>query len=144
MDILAVLVVVALGSSAATTRYDMCPSSLPTRQSAVAVPAGWAAHVSDRESHLTGAGFSRGHPERLMILAPHESRSGYNRFIFGGSDEIWISCGYNGTQVSLDRAIGHPSSCEVMRLPATTQVSCSYPVDDSGAPNADRTDNQLP
>ncbi|HET7844928.1 MAG TPA: STY0301 family protein [Xanthomonadales bacterium] len=108
----------ALPALAATVRIE-CPPSIEATQAPVVAAIGeWHARAGAYGPYrLAGIGFSTGDPDRQMILAPDSTKTHGTtrvaRFRFGGEREIWASCGYLGTRISMARAIGMPRSCTV-------------------------------
>jgi hypothetical protein len=105
-----------------------CPARIDTQQQAT-VPNGWDVIPPALSwSRLVGAGFSTGHPSRLVFAIP-EVKEFKNRteatFTIGQTNEtVWIVCTYDGTKVNIAKAIGSPSKCVV----STTLVDQSISI----------------
>jgi hypothetical protein len=109
---------------------NFCPLQIQTEQSIVP-PKGWHLYKSIQPNRLKGAGFSVGSPSKGLTRKPQYSKENQfvlEKYFFGGSVDIWISCGYSNTSLALEKSIGKPKACTVQtnNLTGHVAIDCRY------------------
>jgi hypothetical protein len=127
--LLAGMVVVMLARTPALGKQVECPSTVAIQESAdLAQLEGWRTYdTSIKGSHnFFDVGFSEGPPEKLVFRTPSKStvtkKSKLEVYDLssGVSGELWISCIYRDTALSLTRRLPEKfSRCEVAYDPST-------------------------
>jgi hypothetical protein len=100
-----------------------CPSTISVQESAdLAKFEGWRTYDTSVAGahHFFDVGFSEGPPEKLVFRTPSKSITTKRKkldvydFSSGVTDEIWVSCLYRDTALSLTRQLPDKlSRCEV-------------------------------
>jgi hypothetical protein len=100
-----------------------CPSTIEVQESAnLTKLEGWRIYDTSAAGvhHFFDVGFSEGPPEKLVFRTPSKSTATKLKkldvydFSSGVTDEIWISCLYRDTALSVTRKLpGKLSRCEV-------------------------------
>jgi hypothetical protein len=107
----------------ASAREIACPATVSVQESAdVTALSGWRAYNSSVNGvhHFYGVGFSEGPPESLVFRTPvktvatRQKKSETFDFSSGLTAEIWLSCFYRDTAMSLAMKMPEKfSRCEV-------------------------------
>ncbi len=116
--LIALLVVVALGATAADSLVD-CPRTITVEQKPMAPPAGWSAGDDGLPHRLAGVTFFDGPPKELASLVYDDSASAGKEWAGIWHFEpnprgFWIACSYSGTSVVLSRR--RPAEVKVCRV----------------------------
>ena len=116
-------VLLLLGQAPALAKEIECPSTIQVQESAdLAKLEGWRTYDTSVAGahHFFDVGFSEGPPEKLVFRTPSKSTKTKLKkldvydFSSGVTDEIWVSCLYRDTALSLTRKLpGKLSRCEV-------------------------------
>lgn len=114
-----------LGSCRAQDSY--CPKSIRTKQTVEAVPEGWKAANGKGEHFLAALTIFEGPPEQEASLVYDSYLKGTSTdeaiWKFDPAQHIWISCVYQGTVVTLSKALPEKTTeCKV-------RYSRSVPID---------------
>ena len=139
----ALLLTLAVGASAAVFALSRqgapvptCPPTLRVRQNAAPPTSTWKVVAGDMEHALVSAGFSDGPADERAFLKPDDSTTSKQvrsvTWSFGdGSDEVWLSCSYEGTATLLTTRInGKVSRCVITydekpkQRPVLKQIAC--------------------
>jgi hypothetical protein len=88
-----------------------CPPFIQTKQELLDSHTGWQAEVTKPEPklRLSDAALFFGHPSRLEVLVPRETKNGLEWHESRG--EHWIECTYNQTTLRLVKRIDGPVDC---------------------------------
>jgi|CZKJ01.1.fsa_nt_gi hypothetical protein len=123
------VVVLLLLRTAALAKEIECPSTIAVQESAdLAHLEGWRTYDTSVKGahHFFDVGFSEGPPEKLVFRTPSKSTATKLKkldvydFSSGVSDDIWISCQYRDTALSLTRKMADKfTRCEVAYDPTT-------------------------
>lgn len=113
-----------------------CPKTVPVRQVATEVPAGWTASLGTTPVTLSHVTFFDGKPEEeaslvydRMTTGKTTSRAEWN---FAPGSHIWFACSYSGTNVVLSKELPGIKRCVVVYkrgaqasgLPQVDKVYC--------------------
>jgi hypothetical protein len=107
----------------ASAKEIACPATISVQEAAdVTALSGWRAYNSGSNGvrHFYGVGFSEGPPENLVFRTPvktvatKQEKSETFDFSSGLTGEIWISCFYRDTAMSVTMKMAEKfSRCEV-------------------------------
>lgn len=102
-----------------------CPDTIAVKQNLSKPEPGWKEGMSDLPNLLAGVTFFDGPPEEKASLVNDSERRVQGKQIaiwrFGPQSQIWISCGYAGSNIVLSRALAKGTSgCSVTYNPKVT------------------------
>jgi hypothetical protein len=91
-----------------------CPQQIHTTQQMIDTPAGFTSMSSPSTHYWTSVTFYSGEPKEQASLAPDKTSKGKMHWVFSENDTIYLSCGYNQTQLELYKKLpNHIHSCTV-------------------------------
>ena len=100
-----------------------CPKAIRTKQTLENAPAGWKSGSSNKqEQALAGITFFDGPPEQEASLVYDSYTKGKTAdhavWHFDRSSQIWVSCIYQGTAITLSKALpANTTECKVVYSP---------------------------
>lgn len=104
-----------------------CPDSLIVQENVTALPEGWFAHGGEVTHWLMKVGFFDGNPKEKAELAPEKETKKRGRwrsvwrFDSETAKDVWISCSYGRTAMTLVKPLKKPyKRCEVVFDAAVT------------------------
>lgn len=118
---------ILLNPAMASAENLRCPDSIVVLENAKELPEGWFAHADEVPHRLTRVGFFDGNPKERAELAPEKEtrkkgkRYALWRFDAGTEQNIWISCSYGRTAMTLVQPLKKPyTRCTVISDTAVT------------------------
>ena|SRR5579862_1754366 len=82
-----------------------CPHDIKTTQQIKNIPTGFSSIISDSPHYLASVTFYSGKPEEQASLAPDTTSKEKMRWTFSDTDSIYMSCGYNQTNIQIYKAL---------------------------------------